>query len=143
MSSEPSPFADSAPFIDTHCHLAWEECVPGDFIEGAVDNVFCCLAARRPDIDRDTVSKRAREALQDPMGDELIAFMQSSGIRQSWILVPDLTYALRPSRLTIEELLLHHRLVAERHRGKFLLFAGVDPRWGSDGIALRRRTGAL
>jgi predicted TIM-barrel fold metal-dependent hydrolase len=47
---------------------------------------------------------------------------------------------LKDSRLSIEEMLLHHRKINERHPGKFFVFAGVDPRWGRDGVDLFERS---
>ena len=53
--------------------------------------------------------------------------------------LPDFTYALRDGTHTIEELLDHHRMVRDRHPGRFRVFVGVDPRRGSDGLALFER----
>jgi uncharacterized protein len=50
--------------------------------------------------------------------------------------VPDLTFAMPGPGASIEELLRHHAAVAVRHPGRFAPFAGVDPRWAGDGVAL-------
>jgi uncharacterized protein len=34
---------------------------------------------------------------------------------------------------------LEHRAILQRHAGRFAAFAGVDPRWGADGVTLFER----
>jgi predicted TIM-barrel fold metal-dependent hydrolase len=78
-------------------------------------------------------------SLQDPFCDALVKEMDEAGIAKAVLQVPDFTYALRDSSTTIEELIEHHRTVQARHPGRFSVMAGVDPRWGSDGVALFER----
>src|SRR6478736_812646 len=125
--------------VDAHCHLAWEHCVPPAFIQGALDNLLSGIAARRSNFSRSAILDRFLGMMQDPHADGLVRSMREAGIVRSNLLVPDMTYALPNSKYTIEELLIHHHQVAQRHPGMFELFAGVDPRWGADGIALFER----
>jgi hypothetical protein len=78
--------------------------------------------------------------MQDPLCDELSAEMDEAGISQSVLLAADFTWALKDCPLSIEETYQRHRAVLERHAGKFLVFAGVDPRWGKDSLDLFERS---
>jgi predicted TIM-barrel fold metal-dependent hydrolase len=62
--------------------------------------------------------------------------MDEAGIAQSTLLLADFTFALPDGGPTIAQMLEKHLQVARRHRGRLLVFAGIDPRWGADGIGL-------
>ncbi len=125
--------------FDSHCHLAWESCVPREFVDGAVANMVAAAKARGVRATVRSMGDRLLKSMQDSSGDALVAQMNEAGVEQSALLVPDMTFALDSFSLTIEELLIHHSRVASRHPGRFVLFAGVEPRWGSDGLALFER----
>lgn len=140
MTKETNEPNDDAPsVIDCHTHLPWHECVPAEFLDSAIANMLALLRARGARATRKAVTEQVMSGMQDRQGDALVEEMALANITQAAVLVPDLTFALRSSNLTIEELLLHHRNVGERHGDKLVLFAGVDPRWGADGIALFER----
>lgn len=122
--------------IDFHCHVAAEMCFPRSFQDGVVDNMTLSLESRGLPLTRDKVARMHQGTLQDPLCDELVREMDNAGIAEAVLLLPDFTYALRDSTHSIEELIDHHRLVRERHPGRFRVLVGVDPRWGADGIAL-------
>ena len=125
--------------MDCHMHLAWQDCVPGEFIASSAANVLANLRARGGSASLNTVVGRVLAQMQDSKGDALVAEMDRARIRRGCLLVPDMTFALKRSRFTIEELLLHHRDVARRHEGRFIAFAGTDPRWGKSGLDLFER----
>ena len=133
MTNEPKTI------IDFHCHIASEMCFPPSFLDGVVDNMFLALEAKGLPVPREKVAKLYMATLQDPLCDELVKEMDNAGIGEAVLLVPDFTYAMRDSSHTIEELIDHHRLVRDRHFGRFRVFVGVDPRWGEDGLALFER----
>lgn len=122
--------------IDFHCHVASQMCFPPSFQDGVVDNMMAALQAKGLPVTRAKVAKMYAGTLQDPLCDTLVAEMDEAGIAQAVLLVPDFTYALKDSTHTIEELIQHHRVVRDRHLGRFRVFVGVDPRWGADGLAL-------
>jgi hypothetical protein len=126
--------------IDFHCHIAAEMCFPPSFREGVIANIAVALEAKGIPATKDKVAKLYAGTLQDPMCDQLVAEMDEAGISEAVLLIPDFTYALKDSTHTIEELISHHRVVRDRHPGRFRVFAGMDPRWGSDGIALFERS---
>jgi uncharacterized protein len=122
--------------IDFHCHVAAEMCFPPAFRDGVVDNMALSLASRGVPIPRDKVAAMHAGTLRDPLCDDLVGEMDAAGITEAVLLLPDFTYALRDGTHSIAELVEHHRLVRERHPGRFRVLAGVDPRWGAAGLAL-------
>jgi predicted TIM-barrel fold metal-dependent hydrolase len=121
--------------IDAHCHIASTRFIPLAFFEGLCRNVKVRLAATG-------VKKSLTELLdmyvklsQDHQGDTLVTEMDSAGIAQAVLLLPDFTYVMK-SELTIDEMFAGHHGILERHAGRFFVFGGVDPRWGADGLAL-------
>jgi uncharacterized protein len=128
--------SDMPAIIDFHSHIASEMCFPRSFCDGVVNNMLVALQSKGLPIGREKVAKMHAGTLQDPLCDELVKEMDEARISEAVLLLPDFTYALRDSTHNIEELIDHHKLVADRHPGRFRVFAGVDPRWGADGIAL-------
>jgi predicted TIM-barrel fold metal-dependent hydrolase len=126
--------------IDTHCHIGSLDMIPPSFVEGIVENIALALTARGVRSKRSAVEDLVLARFNDPMCDELVAEMDDAGIDRAVLLAADFTYALKDCRLGIAEILEHHRLVKERHPGRFHVFAGVDPRWGKDGIDLFERS---
>jgi uncharacterized protein len=131
--------SDVSGIIDCHCHVASEMCFPPSFREGVVANMALALAAKGIPMSKAQVTRFHDSTLQDPLCDELIAEMDRAGIDTAVLLVPDFTYALRDTSHSIEELIDHHRLVCQRHPGRFRVMVGVDPRWGQDGLTLFER----
>ncbi|NMO18465.1 amidohydrolase [Pyxidicoccus fallax] len=135
-----APSAAPPTIIDAHCHIATTEHTPRSFIDGAIANMVTALVAQGVRASPKMIASMYLQKLQDPLCDELAADMAEAGIAKSVLLVPDFTYALKDTPLTIEESFLKHREVLLRHPGKFEVFGGVDPRWGADGIALFERS---
>ncbi len=130
----------SVPIIDVHCHIASEEHTPRSFVDGSIANMVASLAAQGLPVTTAKLSAMFRQKMQDPLCDELVREMDEAGIVKSVLLIADFTYALRDCSLTIEESFYRHREVLGRHPGRFEVFAGVDPRWGKDGLALFERS---
>jgi predicted TIM-barrel fold metal-dependent hydrolase len=125
--------------IDFHCHIASEMCFPASFRDGVVDNMTVALESKGLPVTKDKVARMHSGTLQDPLCDQLVEEMDGAGIGEAVLLLPDFTYALKDSTHTIEELVDHHKLVVDRHPGRFRVLVGVDPRWGADGISLFER----
>jgi predicted TIM-barrel fold metal-dependent hydrolase len=125
--------------IDAHCHVASSDYTPLAFIEGVVDNSLATLSAQGLQVERQKLLDLYLARMNDPHCDQLVAEMAEANIKQAILLLPDLTYALRNSPLTIEEMFERHREILEKRPGTFFVFAGVDPRWGADGISLFER----
>ncbi len=140
MTLVPNALVDGVDIIDTHCHIASLDFIPSSFLDGVVENMRLALVSQGIRADANKLRGIYLAKYQDPECDELVAEMDAAGIAQSVLLAPDFTYALEGGRLTIEEILLHHKSVCERHPGRFYVFGGVDPRWGTDGIDLFERS---
>lgn len=125
--------------IDAHCHIASTDFTPPSFIEGVIDNVAAALAAQGLRPDRNKLLSLYLDKMKDPDCDELVAEMDQAGIEKAVLLLPDFTYALKDSSLTISEMFDRHRAVLQARPDKFYVLAGVDPRWGADGIQLFER----
>jgi hypothetical protein len=109
---------------------------PRSFLDGIVDNMVATLESKGLTPKRTKIADLYSSIMQDPQCDELVRQMDDAGIQQAVLQIADFTFALRDSRITIAEMVEHHRRVQARHPGRFRVFAGVDPRWGQDGLAL-------
>jgi uncharacterized protein len=125
--------------VDFHCHIASAEFFPRSFVDGAVENMAVHFLNRGIPAKREKIAALFLAKMQDANCDELVAQMDEAGIQRSVLLLADFTYALRDTPLTIEEMVQRHRAVMLRHPGRLCAFAGIDPRWGTDGLALFER----
>lgn len=121
--------------IDAHCHVASTKFIPRQFFEGVAAN----MAASLPLYGVGDKSARVLELLleqhQDHEADELVAAMDAAGVERAVLLAPDFSYVMKAQHTVAEVAELHAR-IRQKHPGRFLVFIGVDPRWGSDGVAL-------
>jgi uncharacterized protein len=125
-----------ARIIDFHCHIASTDYFPRSFIDGVVDNMAVALEAKGVRPNRQKIFDLYAAKFQDPLCDQLVREMDEAGIGKAVLLLPDFTYALSDATLTIAEMIDRHKAVRDRHAGRLLVFAGVDPRWGADGVRL-------
>ncbi len=122
--------------IDIHCHIASELFFPRSFLDGVVDNMIATLQSRGMTPNRTKIAGLYSSIMQDPLCDALVREMDDAGIQQSVLQLADFTFALRDSRITVAEMVDHHKRVLDRYPDRLRVFAGVDPRWGQDGVAL-------
>lgn len=122
--------------VDIHCHVASTDYFPPSFFDGVLENMLGSLRSKGVFLTKKKVGDLYFAKFQDPLCDQLIREMDEAGIERSVLLLPDFTYALRDGALTISEMIDRHGDILRRHPGRLLAFAGVDPRWGSDGIDL-------
>ena len=130
---------DKPRVVDAHCHVPSERFTPRSFIRGAASNTHAMMAATGVSVSLASVLDRFLAQMQDHRADNMVAEMDAAGIAKAVLLCPDFSYALPDCALTAEEALLQHREILHLHRGRFEAFAGVDPRWGADGVALFER----
>ena len=123
------------PIIDGHCHLASTQFIPRAFYEGLVSNVAAKLGASGVPTPPHRLLEMYLSQSQDHEGDELVQEMDKAGIDKALLLLPDFTYVFEHD-MTISEMFDKHAQVIAKHPGRFELLAGVDPRWGDDGVAL-------
>lgn len=126
--------------IDFHAHIASPAVFPEPFRRGIVDNLLVALHSRGTPLGRPQTEQMLLATLTDPMGDSLVAEMDAAGIATSVLLIPDFSYIWPQDSATVQDQLDHHLAVTQRHPGRFVVFPGVDPRWGQDGVALFERS---
>ncbi len=124
--------------IDVHTHAADMRLLPREFVDGALENMCAAVAAIGVTAGRTRMWDRIAHLVDDEHCDALVREMDDAGIGVSVLQVPDFTVRW-PGALTIEEILFAHRAIVARHPGRLVAFAGVDPRWGVDGVALFER----
>jgi uncharacterized protein len=125
--------------IDAHCHVASTDFIPRDFVTGTARNIAAKLLATGVDRSIEELSDAVRKQHQDHQADGFIRELDESGVSQAVLLLPDFTFTSKCD-LTIAEMIERHRRICERHPGRFFVFAGVDPRWGRDGLDLFTKT---
>ncbi len=125
--------------IDAHCHVASERFTPRSFLLGTARNKHAMMIASGLSISLASVLENFLIHMQDHHADGLIQQMDAAGIEKSVLLCPDFTYALNDYAISVEQVLIEHRAILQRHADRFYAFAGVDPRWGADGVALFER----
>lgn len=122
--------------IDGHAHIASTRFIPMEFIEGVADNLVEQMVLSPAPLTRSKLIDHIIAGYQDHDGSLQVREMGKLGIEKTVALLPDFTYALPSSNLSIEEMYLEHSEILRRHPGKFEVFAGVDPRWGKDAFQL-------
>lgn len=139
--------------IDVHTHLAGGDALPDAFFAGWAQNIRRLLPSELPERLKERVAERYRLE-PDQTGDAHVARMDAAGIEVSVSLIIDFGFAFGPPTQVprppgdadpggeappLEPLYAAHRAMAERHPGRFLVFAGVDPRRGAAGVELVER----
>jgi predicted TIM-barrel fold metal-dependent hydrolase len=125
--------------VDGHCHVASTDFIPRAFIEGVVDNMLVALEAQGLRPGRTKLIDLYLGQMRDPECDELVSQMADAGIEKAVLLLPDFSYVFRDSGLTIAEAYYRHSLILKKWPGRFFVLAGIDPRWGTDGLELFER----
>jgi predicted TIM-barrel fold metal-dependent hydrolase len=124
--------------VDAHCHVPSGEFVPAPFLDSTIDNVLLRLG-RYDQAAQKAAHTLADRLLDDRHCDRLINDMDAAGIDHAVLIVPDFTIAFPDCPLSIAEQLNAVVEIRDRHEGRFEAFAGVDPRWGEDGLVLLER----
>jgi uncharacterized protein len=115
--------------IDFHTHLGCHRIYPERFIEVLLDEDGCVPHPKQ-------LVAQARRWLRDDEGTRLIREMDEAGIATSVLLIIDAGLRFGEAPLTIEQSYALHRRLLERYPGRFVVFAGVDPRRGKRGLEL-------
>ncbi|MFT5162103.1 MAG: putative TIM-barrel fold metal-dependent hydrolase [Alteromonadaceae bacterium] len=119
--------------IDGHCHLASNRCIPDAFFRGVAENMVMRMQIENVPADTVKVTAMLKGQYNDHQGDKLVAEMDAAGIGSTVLLAPDFTYEFG-SEYSIEQIIQQHFEAAERHPGRFHIFAGVDPRRGESAV---------
>lgn len=122
--------------VDGHSHVASSRFVPQSFLEGVVDNMVEQMRNAPVQLPRSRLLDSLLEGYQDFDASAQLREMDALGIAKAILLLPDFTHALPDSPLTIAEMHQEHARILGAHPDRFEVFAGVDPRWGPDGVRL-------
>ncbi|QYF92629.1 amidohydrolase family protein [Massilia sp. PAMC28688] len=125
--------------IDGHTHVASTHFIPTEFMDGIVDNMMEQMHLSPVPVARERAMARLLAGYQDHDADIQVREMDKLGIEKSVLLLPDFTYALKGNAYTVDEMFARHWHILQRHPGRFEVFAGVDPRWGRDGLSTFQR----
>jgi predicted TIM-barrel fold metal-dependent hydrolase len=119
--------------IDSHAHLATEQVLPVRFFDGWVDNLERLLPSDAGLGQRERLNAMFRRLNQDPHCDKLLAEMDRAGIAKTVLLIVDFAFAYPADPDLLQEVYAMHRDLLRRHPGRFIVFAGIDPRRGQAG----------
>jgi uncharacterized protein len=122
--------------IDGHTHIASTHFTPHAFLDGVFDNVMEQMRLSPFQVPRNKVMDQLLSHYQDHDGSGQVQEMDRLGIKKSIVLLPDFTYALKGTPMSIDQMYAAHRDILARHAGRMEVFAGPDPRWGKDGFDL-------
>jgi predicted TIM-barrel fold metal-dependent hydrolase len=121
--------------IDCHAHLAAEGVLPSAFFDSWAANISSNARAGISDDLRQLI----HHLNDDPEGAKLLTEMAAANIEKTVLLIIDFGVAFKEST-PLETLYLKHRDLLLEYPGKFVVFAGVDPRRGAPGLELFERS---
>ena len=124
--------------IDGHVHVPSTRFLPKSLIEASVKNMTVVLEANGLPNKESAILDSYLAQLQDHQCDQFVAEMDSAGVDQAVLLLPDFTFVLQ-SELDIAEMIRQHADILKRHPGRFYYMCGVDPGWGAEGLAIFER----
>jgi uncharacterized protein len=121
--------------IDCHSHVASPRYIPDEFFDGWVDNVEA-NAGMQGEQQRAALTRMFRDINNDPLCDEYVAQMDAAGINRAVLLIIDFKYVYGEPFDDMVDIYAQHREILKRHPGRFICYAGVDPRRGAAGVEL-------
>ena len=117
--------------IDVHTHLPFHKIFPPNFLKGVAQGLV------GDDIKKqEFIGRLVKANLNDNDGSGFIDLMDSCNVEKSVLLVADFGYALGEPELSLEEIFKLHHDVLKSYESRFILFLGVDPRRGRQGLEL-------
>ena len=118
--------------VDFHVHLPYQLMYPDYFLNSFLDKFETNQTHKSMQL------RMIRTRLNDYDGEMLINNMDAAGIDRAVLLVPDLFFYTGCDEYGAElrRIHEHHLSIKEKHGDRFVLFAGVDPRRGNDGIRI-------
>src|SRR5688572_18003504 len=124
--------------IDCHTHIASRRHLPQEFFDGWASTIKAGLPRSVSPAQERRVLELLANLNHDPQCEQMVREMDTAGIDIGVLLVVDFAFAFPSPEVSIESL---HQEVAEiaRRTGRFVAFAGVDPRRGQSGLDLLDR----
>ncbi len=141
--------------VDIHTHLFAKGWVPREFFYGVARFMTREFAKQGIHETNKDVGDLLIESCNDPEAESLLVEMEEAGIDTSIIFPVDFGVALGDPELSIEDVNRKYAELAEKHPGKLIAFAGIDPRrkqaadifrkcveeWGMKGLKLHPSAG--
>jgi predicted TIM-barrel fold metal-dependent hydrolase len=124
--------------IDCHAHLASPRHLPPRFFEGWANTIKRGLPRRLEPREEARLDQLFASLNHDPECSQMLKEMDAAGIDKAVLLVVDFGEAFGKPEIDLESLHLEVARLA-RVTGRFIGFAGVDPRRGKDGLLLFER----
>jgi len=128
--------------IDFHVHVFARGWVPPRFFEGVAELAAASMRRQGKDCCAADMAASMAASPGDPDGSALVREMDEAGIDKGVVLPIDYGIGLGEPDVAIEELNLKYRDLAEKHPGRLIWFAGIDPRRHNAPELLRKMIGA-
>lgn len=107
--------------IDIHAHIAYWPLFSKTFLDDVVADF------RNSGVSSDYVEKLVKIVLSDKYGDKLIRQMDEAGIGKTVLLCTDFDFRKNDTPYSILEMHELHLQQVEKHKDRFIVFAGVSP----------------
>ena len=125
--------------IDVHTHIGYHELFPDYFVKEIANSLFKTLPLSEQNASGLHLLERLIKAsLSDKDGSQLVKQATLGGIEKSVVLIVDFFYQEGgDQKLTeIERVHEFHKKILENNGDKIVVFSGIDPRRGQDGLDL-------
>ena len=141
--------------IDAHYHLVAEEWYPEGWWQTVSGMYLEGMKALGMEMPLDTIRQTLIPSMWDPEGEALINDMETNGIDKTVLLPMDYWLMYGEPKASLEKQLKAYAKLQDKHPGKIIAFATVDPRrpdavqiveraikeWGLKGLNLYPQTG--
>lgn len=121
--------------IDGHVNLASVNYIPRRFIEDTASNMHHRVSAMGQKVSKAGITSMMLSQYQDHEAETLVSEMDSCGIAKAALLAPDFSHVAECA-VPYEQVIVKHHEISQRYPGRFILFAGADPRSGQGGVDL-------
>ena len=118
--------------LDVHAHVAGSSHLPDAFFDGWAENLAGTLPGGAAGGRGPALRALLQRVNSDPGCERLLAEMDEAGIARTVLLVVDFGFAFPEARDAID--VSHAEVRALLRTGRFIGFAGVDPRRGEAGV---------
>lgn len=124
--------------IDVHTHLNTKEWLPDKFLLGIGKLMSMGMKKQGLKISPEQARDEILSQGYDPDGKKLLEEMNEAGIDKSVVLALDLGIGLGEPEKDVEEINKSFSEIAQRNNGRFIAFAGIDPRRENAAVLFER-----
>lgn len=118
-------------YIDIHAHVGISQLYPIQYLTGMLDNLQGANISQ--------IENLARILLRDTNCEKFLRQMDMANIEKAVLLIIDGGIGLGEPEYSIEEIYNVHYKILKAHPDRFIVFAGIDPRRGEDGLAIFKK----